>query len=249
MIAEDLARQLTRAHQALTEQDRLIRHHQIALDLVTSTPSHCDQLISRARATVARWRSKRLFSLDHIERWNRILNMEPSQMATTMVSGIDGWGPALRLNSPWVEDEQIEPPAGIQEPNSPAHLYGVLTAQEMADHLKCSPKAVYERAIAGELIFLSSPTRADDRRYPAFQLDGRVDKSLLTQTIQKYREADVNSTLLWSFLRSPQKIYGGLTAIEILLGGMPPRYEMLTLQERSELYLDVVDEEISRVRW
>ena len=51
------------------------------------------------------------------------------------------------------------------------------------------------------------------------------------------------------YLGSPLKIYAGLTAIEILLGGMPARYEMLTLQERSELYLDVVDEEISRVRW
>jgi hypothetical protein len=32
-----------------------------------------------------------------------------------------------------------------------------------------------------------------------------LDKSLLKQTIQKYLEAGVNSTLLWSFLRRPQK--------------------------------------------
>ena len=249
MDTKDLAGQLANANQALTEKDLLIRHHQIALDLVTSTPGHRDQLICSARATVARWHSKRLCSLDHIERWNVILNMEPSKMATTMVSAIDGWGPALRRNSPWVEDEELEATVGIQSPNSPAHLYGVLTAREMADRLKCSQEVVYERAVAGEFIFLSSPSRADDRRYPAFQLDGRVDKSLLKQTIQKYRAADVNSTLLWSFLRAPQKIYVGLTAIEILLGDMPSRYEMLTLEERSELYLDVIDEEISRVRW
>lgn len=175
--------------------------------------------------------------------------MEPSQMATTMVSAVDGWGPALRQNSPWVENEELGPTDGIQSPNSPAHLYGVLTAQEMADYLNCSPKAVYERAVSGELIFLSSSSRTGDRRYPAFQLDGRLDKSLLKQTIQKYREADVNSTLLWSFLRSPLKIYAGLTAIEMLLGGMPPEYDTLTPEERSEIFLDVVDEEISRVRW
>lgn len=169
-------------------------------------------------------------------------------------------GTWLRVRSPWSIDqmppgeisataERSPPPIDSQNPGRFAHLYGVLTAQEMADHLKCSPKAVYERAAAGEFLFLSSPSRVNDRRYPAFQLDERLDKSLLKQTIQKYREADVNSTLLWSFLRAPQKIYVGLTAIEILLGGMPPRYEMLTLEERSELYLDVVDEEISRVRW
>ncbi len=137
----------------------------------------------------------------------------------------------------------------IQSPNSPAHLYGVLTAQEMADQLKCSPETVYERAVAGELIFLSSPSRLDDRRYPAFQLDKRLDKSLLRKTIQEYRDANVNSTLLWSFLRAPQKIYAGLTSIEMLLGGMPPQYDTLMPEERSEIFLDVVAEEISRVRW
>jgi hypothetical protein len=248
MNSEDLARQLTRANLALTEKDQLIRHHQIALDLVT-IPGHRDQLISSARATVARWRSKRLCSRDHIERWNEILNMEPTKMAITMVSAVDGWGPILRQNSPWVDDEELEATVGIQSPNSSAHLYGVLTVREIADRLKCSPEAVYERTVAGEFILLSSPSRVDDRRYPAFQLDERVDKSLLKQTIQKYRDADINSTLLWSFLRAPLKIYVGLTAIEILLGDMPRHFEMLTLEERSWLYLDVVDEEISRVRW
>lgn len=147
------------------------------------------------------------------------------------------------------DTEPTPPTTGSQNPGPYAHLYGVLTAQEMADHLKCSPEAVYERAVAGELIFLSSPNRVDDRRYPAFQLNERLDKSLLKQTIQKYLETDVNSTLLWSFLRSPQKIYAGLTPIEMLLGGMPPEYDKLTPDERSEVFLDVVDEEISRVRW
>lgn len=169
-------------------------------------------------------------------------------------------GTWLRVRSPWSTDQMPEgqisavaerPPPTIdsQDPGRFAHLYGVLTVQEMADHLKCSPEAVYERAVAGEFIFLSSPVRVDDRRYPAFQLDDRLDKSLLKQTIQKYLEADVNSTLLWSFLRSPQKIYAGLTAIEMLLGGMPPHYDTLTHEEKADIFLDVVDEEISRVRW
>lgn len=246
MNSEDLARQLTRANQALIEKDRLIKHHQIALDLVTALPNHRDQMIGGARAAVARWDSKRLCSREHIERWNEILDMEPKKMAITMVSAIDGWGPSLRQNSPWIGNERLEPPVGIQSPNSPAHLYGVLTGQEMAEHLKCSPEVVYERAVAGEFIFLSRP---NDQRYPAFQLDERLNKLLLEQTIQKYREAEVNSTLLWSFLRAPQKIYGDLTAIEVLLGGIPPHYAALTPDERSEIFLDVVDEEISRVRW
>ena len=145
--------------------------------------------------------------------------------------------------------ERPAPTIDSQDPGRFARLYGVLTVQEMADHLKCSPEAVHERAVAGEFIFLSSPDRVDDRRYPAFQLDERLDKSLLKQAIQKYLEADVNSTLLWSFLRGPQKIYAGLTPIEMLLGGMPPEYDTLAPEERSDIFLEVVDEEISRVRW
>ena len=171
----------------------------------------------------------------------------------------DTLGTWLRVRAPWSIDQMplwkvwtaVGRPLPIMDSQNPGrfmHPDRMLTAQEMADRLKCSPEAVYERVLAGEFIFLSSPNRVDDRRYPAFQLDERLDKSLLKQTIQKYRDADVNSTLLWSFLRSPQKVYAGLTPIEMLLGGMPPQYDTLTPEERSEIFLDVVAEEISRVR-
>lgn len=45
----------------------------------------------------------------------------------------------------------------------PFSVYGVLTVQKMAEHLKCSPKAVYERALAGELLF--------SRRHPDSMTD------------------------------------------------------------------------------
>lgn len=168
-------------------------------------------------------------------------------------------GTWLRVRAPWsfknlsqektpTGVEHPSPTADSQDPGRFAHLYGVLTAQEMADRLRSSPEEVYGRAMAGEFILLSSPARADDRRYPAFQLDERLDRSLLEQTLQEYRNAGVNSTLLWSFLRSPQKIYAGLTPIEMLLGGMPPEYDKLSAEERSEIFLEVVEEEISRVR-
>ena len=163
--------------------------------------------------------------------------------------------PELGFNtSGQLESKSIE---GLQDPKLEpllrnhgrfAHLYGVLTAQEIADHLKCAPEAISERAVAGELVAVLSPARDGSRCYPAFQLNERLDKSLLKQTIREYRDADVNSTLLWAFLRSPQKIYAGLTPIEILLGGSPPGYDALTPDERSEIFLDVVAEEISRVR-
>lgn len=96
------ARQLARERHALLEKDRLIRHQRIALDLTTLAPDQRDRLIKDARAMVSRWRVERLCSADYIQRWEQILGMEPEEMALAIVSEADGWGPALRQNSPWV---------------------------------------------------------------------------------------------------------------------------------------------------
>lgn len=168
-------------------------------------------------------------------------------------------GTWLRVRAPWSIDqmpqgeiatavEQPQPAIDSQNPGRFAHLYGVLTAEEMADRMNCTPEVVREREVAGDLFAARAPGRAGGRRYPAFQLDERLDKSLLKQIIRKYRDAGVSITLLWSFLRTPQKIFAGLTPIEMMLGGSPPGYDALTPDERSKLFLDVVAEELSRVR-
>lgn len=95
-------RRLARLNQAMTEKDRLIRHQRIALDLLTLPPGERDALIQQARDTVERWRTQGLSSHDYIERWGRILGLPVPQMAAEMVSDAQGWGSALRQNSPWV---------------------------------------------------------------------------------------------------------------------------------------------------
>lgn len=96
------ARQLARERHAILEKDRLIRHQRIASDLITLAPDRRDRLIKDARAVVSRWRAERLCSIDYIQRWEHILEMAPEEMALAIVSEADGWGPALRQNSPWV---------------------------------------------------------------------------------------------------------------------------------------------------
>lgn len=168
-------------------------------------------------------------------------------------------GTWLRVRAPWSIDqmpqgeiatavEQPQPAIDSQNPGRFAHLYGVLTAEEMADRMNCTPEVVREREVAGDLFAARAPGRSTGPRYPTFQLDERLDKSLLKQIILEYRDAGVSTTLLWSFLRSPQKIFAGLTPVEMMLGGMPPKYDTLTPEERTEAFLDVVAEELSRVR-
>lgn len=96
------SRAMARLQQASVEQSRLIRHQRIALDLAISSHDARNQLIEQAKSMVNRWKNERLCSKDYIDRWESILNLPPKKMAETIVSDMEGWGPALRQNSPWV---------------------------------------------------------------------------------------------------------------------------------------------------
>jgi hypothetical protein len=95
-------RRLARQQQAGVEKDRLLRHHRIALDLLTLPPAEREGLIQQARDTVDRWRQEQLSSRDYVDRWAALLALPLHQLAREMVSDADGWGTALRQNSPWV---------------------------------------------------------------------------------------------------------------------------------------------------
>lgn len=96
------ARQLARLQQALVEKDRLIRHQHIALDLVTAPAARRRAMVEQAVAVVDLWAQRQLCSQDYIDRWSTMLALPPADMAMAMVSDMDGWGTALRQNSPWV---------------------------------------------------------------------------------------------------------------------------------------------------
>jgi hypothetical protein len=99
---EATARRLARLGQLVIEKDRLIRHQRIALDLVTLPAPARRAMIERALVVVERWRKEQLCSRDYIDRWAAILRLPPQEMASAMASDADGWGTALRQNSPWV---------------------------------------------------------------------------------------------------------------------------------------------------
>jgi len=144
--------------------------------------------------------------------------------------------------------QQLQPVIDDQDHDHFKHEYGVLTVEEMADRMKCTPEFVREREVAGDLFAARAPGRAGGALYPKFQLDDRLEKSLLKQIIKEYRDAGVSTTLLWSFLRSQQKIFSDFTPMAMMLGALPPAFAPLTPEEWSDAFLDVVAEELSRVR-
>lgn len=145
--------------------------------------------------------------------------------------------------------ELFHPSVNDQDHDRFKHEYGVLTIEEMANRMKCPPEVVREHEVAGDLFAAHTPGRAGGELYPKFQLDERVDRSLLKRIIQEYRDAGVSTTLLWSFLRSRKTEFAGFTPMEMMLGASAPSYDVLTSEEWSIAFLDVVGEELSRVRW
>ena len=94
-------RKMARLAQAIREKERLIKHQQVAVNLLTLPPRQGKALVKKALDIVAQWQSDRLCSLDYIEKWQALLHLPLPELAKAMVSDPDGWGPALRQNSPW----------------------------------------------------------------------------------------------------------------------------------------------------
>lgn len=124
--------------------------------------------------------------------------------------------------------------------------YGLLSSAEFSEHLSALP--------VGDLRFfcMQSPLKilsadAAEDAYPAFQLDARLNHSLLSRVRELYRLQTLSENFVWDFLRTRHKLLGGKTGVDFLLGcfsveiiAMPPR-------EREDHFLDLIYEEIGRL--
>lgn len=95
-----LEKQLARAEQRNIESHRLVKHQKIALQLVVD-PDAAAPLIRQATETVSRWEREKLCSHHYIDRWHHLLALPVRELAQEMCGDMDGWGKALRQNSPW----------------------------------------------------------------------------------------------------------------------------------------------------
>lgn len=99
----------------------------------------------------------------------------------------------------------------------------LLSAEAMADRMRCSRANVYDREKKGTLFSVLPPGRENGRQYPAFQLHHALDAGLLAELILRYREHGAPTSVLWDFLRSVNPAFGGLTPVEALTGARPDR--------------------------
>lgn len=93
-------RRLARDAQQRVELGRLMAHQRIAIDLLAHKERK-KQLLAAARREVQRWAEEGLCSADYIARWSEWLALPTADLALRMCSDADGWGNAMRQNSPF----------------------------------------------------------------------------------------------------------------------------------------------------
>jgi hypothetical protein len=97
-------RRAARGAQQQVQLERLLAHQRLAIELLCASPAQQRRQIAAAQRIVQRWEREHLCSQDYIRRWRAWLALPVPQLAKRMCSDADGWGPAMRQNSPFAAD-------------------------------------------------------------------------------------------------------------------------------------------------
>ncbi|MGE0330528.1 MAG: type II toxin-antitoxin system Phd/YefM family antitoxin [Ramlibacter sp.] len=93
-------RRRAREDQQRVEQARLMAHQRIGIAMLAHRDRY-KQLLADARREVQRWAELQLCSQDYIDRWTDWLSLPAAELVERMCSDADGWGTAMRQNSPF----------------------------------------------------------------------------------------------------------------------------------------------------
>jgi hypothetical protein len=95
-------RQAARAAQQQRELHRLMRHQQLAINLLCASAQPQQDSLQAAQRVVDRWQAEQLSSADYIQRWRDWLTRPVPDLARLMCGEADGRGAAMRQNSPFM---------------------------------------------------------------------------------------------------------------------------------------------------
>src|SRR5438045_2427899 len=94
-------RRAARVAQQQVEQERLMRHQRIGIDLLCAGAAEQARRLRAAAREVDRWEALGLCSRDYIDRWREWLALPVKELVRVMISDANGWGAAMRQNSPF----------------------------------------------------------------------------------------------------------------------------------------------------
>jgi len=90
-----------RAAQQQRELQRLMHHQQWAITLLCAKAPQRRCYLKAAKQVVQRWHAEQLCSADYVEQWRQWLTKPVAELAPLMCGDADGWGQAMRQNSPF----------------------------------------------------------------------------------------------------------------------------------------------------
>ena len=123
---------------------------------------------------------------------------------------------------------------------APPRCFQVLSAEEFA--LKVEEVQADPHTLAHPLSIVAD---AQGRiGYPAFQLESWLDLDSFSKLKQLYLRSGVSDNLLWNFLRTRHSDLGGTTGVDFLLGFFDPKIAAMSLEDRTDYFLDVAQEDI-----
>jgi antitoxin (DNA-binding transcriptional repressor) of toxin-antitoxin stability system len=94
-------RHAARAAQQQVELQRLLAHQQLGIALLCESPQQQRKRLEAALREVDRWEERQLCSVDYIQRWRAWLALPVKELVQRMCSDAQGWGRAMRQNSPF----------------------------------------------------------------------------------------------------------------------------------------------------
>jgi hypothetical protein len=94
-------RRAARAAQQQVELRRLMAHQRLGIELLCASAAQRQKTIAGAKREVERWEAGHLCSTDYITRWRAWLALPAPQLVQRMCSDAQGWGSAMRQNSPF----------------------------------------------------------------------------------------------------------------------------------------------------
>jgi antitoxin (DNA-binding transcriptional repressor) of toxin-antitoxin stability system len=94
-------RRVARAAQQQVELHRLVAHQQLGIELLCAQSAQQRKRIDVALREVDRWEERQLCSADYIQRWRAWLALPVKDLVQRMCSDAQGWGRAMRQNSPF----------------------------------------------------------------------------------------------------------------------------------------------------
>ncbi|WP_439590206.1 hypothetical protein [Hydrogenophaga sp.] len=128
---------------------------------------------------------------------------------------------------------------------APPESYRLLSLDELAC-LGGGLASASGLATETEHLLVISAGRTGELKYPAFQVDGRLNEVAFARARALFATSSLPDHSLWDSLRTRYKSLGGMSGVDFLLGYFHPDVAAMTDADRNDHFEEILQEEVWR---